>query len=147
MLIAFCAVGIVLWIGGHDGAERGAPHRREALGVRVPARVASGVRDGVLVLGDCKRSRPAAEPADRAAGYSSPQIVRAPGRPFHCNATAGDVEFDTSLCLPARPGAAALDVSFSFLAAVAPGEASGAGRTSVGRAGNSTVFALLLALL
>lgn len=139
MLIAFCAVGVILWIGGHDVLAGRLTAGELSAFVFYAGIVASGAGTVSEIWGEIQRAAGATErlmelldtpPQLRAAAPPAvlPQRVR------------GEICFeDVAFAYPTRPEARALsDLSFE----VRPGERvalvgpSGAGKT--------TIFALLL---
>jgi ATP-binding cassette subfamily B protein len=140
MLIAFSAVGIIMWIGGHDVfAGRMTPGELSAF-VFYAAMVAAGAGTVAEVWGELQRAAGAAERLmdllDTAA-----RIV-APRDPVVPRAGAGGkaIEFDqTDFAYPGRPEVKALA---RFRLRVAPGER--VALVGPSGAGKSTVFALLL---
>ncbi len=139
MLIAFCAVGIVLWIGGHDVLSGRLTAGELSAFVFYASVVASGAGTVSEVWGELQRAAGAAERLIELL-ETRPQIVAPPVPAVHVQRTAGDVEFDhVRFAYPARPGAAALE---RFSLRVAPGERLALVGPS--GAGKSTVFALLL---
>jgi ATP-binding cassette subfamily B protein len=139
MLIAFTAVGVILWIGGHDVIAGRITAGQLSAFVFYAVIVASGAGTISEVWGEIQRAAGATERLfellDTPPGLAPAQPpIRLPAR------VAGAVRFDeVSFAYPARPEVTALGpVSF----AVSPGERvalvgpSGAGKT--------TVFGLLL---
>jgi ATP-binding cassette subfamily B protein len=137
MLIAFCAVGVILWVGGHDVFAGRLSAGELSAFVFYAFVVATGAGTISEVWGELQRAAGATErlmeildtqPAIKAPALSAP-------RPVHT-----EIAFDAvSFAYPARPGTPALD-RFSLVlsqgervALVGP---SGAGKT--------TVLALLL---
>ncbi|MFZ9194425.1 MAG: ABC transporter transmembrane domain-containing protein [Burkholderiales bacterium] len=139
MLIAFCAVGVILWIGGHDVLEGRLTAGQLSAFVFYAGVVASGAGTVSEVWGEIQRAAGATErlmellDAKSALTIAEPPI-QLPARP------RGEIRFDkVSFAYPTRPDAPALSLlDFS----VHPGERvalvgpSGAGKT--------TIFALLL---
>ena len=137
MLIAFCAVGVILWVGGHDVFAGRLSAGELSAFVFYAFVVATGAGTVSEVWGELQRAAGATERLmeilDTRPGVSAPALP-AP-RPVHT-----EISFDAvTFAYPARPGAAALD-RFSLrlsqgerVALVGP---SGAGKT--------TVLALLL---
>ena len=111
MLIAFSAVGVIMWIGGHDVFA--GPHQRgRALRVRVLRRDARGGRRhggrGVGRAAARRGRRRAADrsPRHRAAGRRSRDARRRAGPRRGAHVEFDDVDF----AYPSRPGAPALTV-------------------------------------
>jgi ATP-binding cassette subfamily B protein len=139
IVLAFGAVGIILWIGGHDVlAGRLSPGALSAF-VFYAVIVASAVGTISEVIGDVQRAAGATERLFELLAVEP--SIRAPAEPVPLPAPpAGRVDFDAvTFRYPSRPDTAALD---RFTLSVAPGERvalvgpSGAGKT--------TVFQLLL---
>ncbi|HZQ61571.1 MAG TPA: ABC transporter transmembrane domain-containing protein [Casimicrobiaceae bacterium] len=139
IFLVFTAVGIILWIGGHDVvAGRLSPGQLSAF-VFYAVLVASAAGTIGEVIGDVQRAAGATERLFDLLAVQSD--VRAPVDPVALPAAPlGTVAFESvRFCYPSRPEAAALD---GFSLAVAPGQKlalvgpSGAGKT--------TVFQLLL---
>src|SRR5438132_3503617 len=139
MLIAFCAVAIILWIGGHDVLEGRITVGELAAFVFYASVVASGAGTGSGVGGELQRAAGAAERLLELLDTRA-QIVAPPVPAVLAKRTLGAVEFDhVRFAYPARPGIAGLE-RFSLRAA--PGERLALVGPS--GAGKSTVFALLL---
>ncbi|HEV7476799.1 MAG TPA: ABC transporter transmembrane domain-containing protein [Burkholderiales bacterium] len=139
MLIAFCAVGIILWIGGHDVLAGRLSTGELAAFVFYATVVASGAGTVSEVWGELQRAAGAAErlaellqtPAQIVAPASS---VEPPQRAPRA------IEFDqVAFAYPARPQTRALE---GFTLRVAPGER--VALVGPSGAGKSTLFALLL---
>ncbi|MCW5747514.1 MAG: ATP-binding cassette domain-containing protein [Alphaproteobacteria bacterium] len=139
ILLVFGAVGVLLWIGGHD-VLTGRITAGDLSAFVFYAVVVAGSAGAISeVIGDLQRAAGAAERIAELLATRSP--VAEPAAPVALPATGcGAVAFeDVTFHYPARPDAAALD---HFSLAVAPGESvalvgpSGAGKT--------TVFSLLL---
>src|SRR5262245_2021420 len=137
MLIAFCAVGIILWVGGHDVFAGRLTAGELSAFVFYAFVVATGAGTVSEVWGELQRAAGATERLmeilDAQPKIAAPSVP-AP-RPIHT-----EIAFDAvTFAYPARPGSAALD---RFSLAVSQGERvalvgpSGAGKT--------TVLALLL---
>jgi ATP-binding cassette subfamily B protein len=140
MLIAFCAVGLILWVGGHDVIDGRMSAGELSAFVFYASVVATGAGTVSEVWGELQRAAGASE---RLAELLStePRIV-APASPVAPAASRvpPEIELDAvGFAYPTRPDTPALA---SFTLRVAPGERvalvgpSGAGKT--------TVFALLL---
>jgi ATP-binding cassette subfamily B protein len=137
MLIAFCAVGVILWVGGHDVFAGRLSAGELSAFVFYAFIVATGAGTVSEVWGELQRAAGATERLmeilDARPGIVAPSVP-AP-RPPHTGIACDAVSF----AYPARPGAPALE---RFALAVAQGERvalvgpSGAGKT--------TVLALLL---
>src|SRR5947208_2211653 len=139
IVLVFGAVGVILWIGGHDVvAGRLSPGQLSAF-VFYAVIVASAVGTISEVIGDLQRAAGATERLFELLEIAP--VIRAPANPAPLPMPArGNVSFDAvTFYYPSRPDAAALD---NFSLHIAPGEKialvgpSGAGKT--------TVFALLL---
>jgi ATP-binding cassette subfamily B protein len=137
MLIAFCAVGVILWVGGHDVFAGSLTAGALSAFVFYAFVVATGAGTVSEVWGELQRAAGATERLmeilDTRPAIAAPSLP-AP-RPPHTGVAFEAVSF----AYPARPGVAALD---RFTLELAPGERvalvgpSGAGKT--------TVLALLL---
>ncbi len=139
MLIAFCAVGLILWVGGHDVLEGRLSAGELSAFVFYAAIVASGAGTVSEVWGELQRASGATERLmDLLAAKPA---IAAPASPAKLPAADGrTVVFDqVTFSYPARSEQPALR---AFSVRVAPGERvalvgpSGAGKT--------TVLALLL---
>jgi len=138
MLIAFCAVGLILWIGGYDVLAGRLSAGELSAFVFYASVVATGAGTVSEVWGELQRAAGAAERLmellDTQPRITAPaQALPAP------RAVAGAIGFDAvTFRYPSRPDTVALQ---AFTLSVAPGERvalvgpSGAGKT--------TVFALL----
>ncbi len=137
MLIAFCAVGVILWVGGHDVFAGRLSAGELSAFVFYAFVVAGGAGTISEVWGELQRAAGATERLfeilDTRPGITAPALP-AP-RPVHT-----EVAFDAvNFAYPARPGTPALD---RFSLRISQGERvalvgpSGAGKT--------TVLALLL---
>jgi ATP-binding cassette subfamily B protein len=139
IVLAFGAVGIILWIGGHDVVARRISAGQLSAFVFYAVIVASAVGTISEVFGDLQRAAGATERLFELLTVA-PEI-RAPAHPVALPVPArGTVAFDNvTFRYPSRPDAPALD---AFSLAVRAGESvalvgpSGAGKT--------TVFQLLL---
>jgi ATP-binding cassette subfamily B protein len=140
MLIAFSAVGIILWIGGHDVfAGRMSAGELSAF-VFYAAIVASGAGTVAEVWGELQRAAGATERLmdllDTAPRIVAPATLVA--LPIHSGARA--IEFDqVGFSYPSRPDVTALQ---RYSLRVASGER--VALVGPSGAGKSTVFALLL---
>jgi ATP-binding cassette subfamily B protein len=139
MLIAFCAVGVILWIGGHDVLEGRMTAGELSAFVFYAAIVASGAGTVSEVWGEIQRGAGATERLmelldTRPALATATPVIKLPPR------VAGAIRFDEVVfAYPGRPDVTALGpVSF----AVGPGER--VALVGPSGAGKSTVFALLL---
>ena len=139
ILIAFSAVGIILWIGGHDVLAGRMSQGELAAFVFYAAVVAAGAGTVAEVWGELQRAAGATERLvellETRPGIGAPSSpATAPQR------AALDIEFDgVHFAYPARPGIAALE---RFSLRVGPGER--VALVGPSGAGKSTVFALLL---
>ncbi|MGA8049930.1 MAG: ABC transporter transmembrane domain-containing protein [Burkholderiales bacterium] len=138
ILIAFCAVGLILWIGGYDVLAGRLSAGELSAFVFYASVVATGAGTVSEVWGELQRAAGAGERLMELL-ETRPGIT-APAEPLPTpQGAAGAIVFDSvTFRYPARPEAAALQ---AFSLSVAPGERvalvgpSGAGKT--------TVFALL----
>ncbi|MDB5408581.1 MAG: transporter [Rhodospirillales bacterium] len=138
ILLAFGAIAVILWIGGHDVMAGRLTGGDLSAFVFYAVVVAAAVGTLSEVWGDLQRAAGAAERIIELLDARS-DIV-APASPTPLPSPRGEIEFDAvGFRYPARPDDAALD---GFALHVVPGEtialvgASGAGKT--------TVFQLLL---
>jgi len=140
MLIAFSAVGIIMWIGGHDVfAGRMSAGELSAF-VFYAAIVAGGAGTVAEVWGELQRAAGAAERLMELLGTAA-RIV-APALPAAAPAASGAraIEFDEiGFAYPSRPEIPALQ---RFRLRIEPGER--AALVGPSGAGKSTLFALLL---
>jgi ATP-binding cassette subfamily B protein len=140
MLIAFSAVGIIMWIGGHDVfAGRMTPGELSAF-VFYAGMVAAGAGTVAEVWGELQRAAGAAERLMDLLD-TAPRIV-SPRNPIPPRSGAGGkaIEFEqTDFAYPGRPEVKALA---RFRLRVAPGER--VALVGPSGAGKSTVFGLLL---
>ena len=139
MLIGFCAVGVILWIGGHDVIAGRLTAGELSAFVFYAAVVASGAGTVSEVWGEIQRGAGATERLmelmdNRPALATATPVITLPPR------VTGAIRFDeTVFAYPGRPGITALGpVSF----AVNPGER--VALVGPSGAGKSTVFALIL---
>jgi ATP-binding cassette subfamily B protein len=139
MLIAFSAVGVILWIGGHDVLAGRLTQGELAAFVFYAAVVATGAGTVAEVWGELQRAAGATERLVEL--LETPPRIVAPPAPVPAPPSASlDIEFDAvRFAYPARPGTAALE---RFTLKVAPGER--VALVGPSGAGKSTVFALLL---
>ncbi|HMA87717.1 MAG TPA: ABC transporter transmembrane domain-containing protein [Burkholderiales bacterium] len=138
MLIAFCAVGLILWIGGYDVLAGRLTAGELSAFVFYASVVATGAGTVSEVWGELQRGAGAAERLLELLA-TQPRIAP-PARPVQLpRPAAGAIEFDAvTFRYPARPEATALQ-GFSLKAA--PGER--VALVGPSGAGKSTVFALL----
>ena len=138
MLIAFCAVGLILWIGGYDVLAGRLTAGELSAFVFYASVVATGAGTVSEVWGELQRGAGAAERLLELLA-TQPRIA-APAHPVQLpRPAAGAIEFDAvTFRYPARPEAAALQ---GFSLGAAPGER--VALVGPSGAGKSTVFALL----
>jgi ATP-binding cassette, subfamily B, bacterial len=139
MLIAFCAVGVILWIGGHEVLGGRLSVGELAAFVFYASVVATGAGTVSEVWGELQRAAGAAERVMELL-ETSPGIV-APTQPRGLSGrSARTIELDkVSFSYPTRPGQRALE---NFTLRVAPGER--VALVGPSGAGKSTLLALLL---
>jgi ATP-binding cassette subfamily B protein len=138
MLIAFCAVGLILWVGGHDVLAGRMTAGALSAFVFYAAVVATGAGTVSEVWGELQRAAGATERLFELLD-ARPEII-APIDPVPAPAAPRAIEFDAvSFAYPTRPGANALE---RFSLRVAAGERIALVGPS--GAGKSTVLALLL---
>jgi ATP-binding cassette subfamily B protein len=139
MLIGFCAVGVILWIGGHDVFAGRMTAGELSAFVFYAGVVAAGAGTVSEVWGEIQRGAGATERLmelldTRPAIAAAPPVIKLPPR------VSGTIRFDdVSFAYPARPDTVALGpVSFT----VKPGER--VALVGPSGAGKSTIFALIL---
>ncbi|HXV11764.1 MAG TPA: ABC transporter transmembrane domain-containing protein [Burkholderiales bacterium] len=139
MLIAFCAVGVILWIGGHDVLAGRLTAGELSAFVFYAAIVASGAGTVSEVWGEIQRAAGATERLmellDTPAGLAAvPPVIKLPPR------VAGAIRFDEVVfAYPSRPEVTAVGpIAFS----IGPGER--VALVGPSGAGKSTLFALIL---
>jgi ATP-binding cassette, subfamily B, bacterial len=139
MLIAFCAVGVILWIGGHDVLQGRLSAGELAAFVFYASIVAGGAGTVSEVWGELQRAAGAAERLFELLA-TQPQIM-APAMPLPAPSRGPlAIEFEqVAFSYPARPQLRALD---QFTLSIAAGER--VALVGPSGAGKSTVFALLL---
>ena len=139
MLIAFCAVGLILWIGGHDviagritAGELGAFVFYAMVVASAAGTLSETWGELQRAAGSTERLMELLDAAPRLVAPVSPRALPTPPR--------GEVRLDrVTFRYPARPEVAALT---DFSLAVAPGER--VALVGPSGAGKSTVFQLLL---
>jgi ATP-binding cassette subfamily B protein len=138
MLIAFCAVGVILWVGGHDVLAGKLTAGELSAFVFYAGVVATGAGTVSEVWGDLQRAAGATERLFDLLD-ARPEIT-APAAPRPAPAAPRALEFDgVTFAYAARPAAAALE---RFALRVQSGER--VALVGPSGAGKSTVFALLL---
>ena len=139
MLIAFCAVGVILWIGGHDVFAGRLTAGELSAFVFYAAIVASSAGVVSEVWGEIQRAAGATERLTELLDVEPALAITAPAIQLPTRIT-GAIRFDeVSFAYPTRPQSMALGpVSFT----VRPGERIALVGPS--GAGKSTVFALIL---
>jgi ATP-binding cassette subfamily B protein len=139
MLIGFCAVGVILWIGGHDVLAGRLSAGELSAFVFYAGIVASGAGTVSEVWGEIQRAAGATERLVELLGTQSTLRIATPVITLPAR-VAGAVRFDTvGFAYPTRPDAPALhELSFE----VAPGER--VALVGPSGAGKSTIFSLLL---
>jgi ATP-binding cassette subfamily B protein len=143
MLIAFCAVGLILWIGGHDVLAGRLTQGELAAFVFYAAVVAMGAGTLAEVWGELQRAAGATERLvellDTPPRIAAPPVpAAAPTWGPNCAPLGIDFE-EVRFAYPARPTTPALE---RFTLRIAPGER--VALVGPSGAGKSTVFALLL---
>ncbi len=139
MLIGFCAVGVILWIGGHDVIAGRLSAGELAAFVFYAAIVASGAGTVSEVWGEIQRAAGATERLTELL-ETRPALMVAPPPIVLPAQIRGAIRFDEVVfCYPGRPQVTALGpVSLG----IDPGER--VALVGPSGAGKSTVFALLL---
>jgi ATP-binding cassette subfamily B protein len=138
ILLVFGAIGIILWIGGHDVVAGKLSAGQLSAFVFYAAIVAGAVGTISEVIGDVQRAAGATERLFELLD-ARPEIV-APAQAAPAPAAPRAIEFDAvSFAYPSRPGANALE---RFTLRLAAGER--VALVGPSGAGKSTVLALLL---
>ena len=139
MLIGFCAVGGILWVGGHDVFEGRITGGQLSAFVFYAVVVASGAGTISEVWGEIQRAAGATERLFELLDRRPTLAVQAPALTLPAR-LAGAIRFDgVGFSYPSRPQTPVLDaVSFS----VNPGER--VALVGPSGAGKSTIFALIL---
>jgi ATP-binding cassette subfamily B protein len=138
IVLSFGAVGVILWVGGHD-VLAGRLSAGELSAFVFYAALLAGAAGAVSeVIGDLQRGAGAAERMMEIL-HAEPE-VRAPERPVPLPEPRGEVCFENvTFYYPSRPNEPALE---HFTLRVAPGES--VALVGPSGAGKSTVFQLLL---
>ena len=138
MLIAFCAVGVILWVGGHDVLAGRMSAGELSAFVFYAVVVATGAGTVSEVWGEIQGAAGASERLFELLD-ARPEIV-APAQPTPAPRSPREFEFDNvTFAYPARPAAPALA---GFTLRLAAGER--VALVGPSGAGKSTVLALLL---
>ena len=142
MLIAFSAVGVILWVGGHDVLAGRLTAGELSAFVFYASVVATGAGTVSEIWGELQRAAGSTERLmellETRPGIVGPVSPAVPVAPPRRPALA--VEFDrVGFTYPSRPGVAALE---GFALRIAPGER--VALVGPSGAGKSTLFALLL---
>lgn len=139
MLIGFCAVGVILWIGGHDVLSGRLTAGELSAFVFYAAIVASGAGTVSEVWGEIQRAAGATEQLMQLLGTRS-DLVAAPPVASLPERASGEIRLENvRFSYPARPDALALG---PLTLTVRPGER--VALVGPSGAGKSTLFALLL---
>jgi ATP-binding cassette subfamily B protein len=138
MLIAFCAVGVILWVGGHDVIAGRMSAGELSAFVFYAVVVATGAGTVSEVWGEIQGAAGASERLFELLD-ARPEIV-APAQPIPAPRSPREFEFDNvTFAYPSRPAAPALA---GFTLRLAAGER--VALVGPSGAGKSTVLALLL---
>lgn len=133
IFLVFSAIGVVLWVGGHDVLSHAITAGQLSAFVGYAA-IAAGATGAISEsMGDVSRAAGATERIFDLMDQEP--MIAAPEQPIGLPAPQGSLQFDhVSFFYPARPAAAALDdISFSIKAGerVAIVGPSGAGKTTL----------------